>query len=420
MKPLMARRGRFYSLVILAAVAMVIACCALVGPALGASPTTTVVLGEAQENSFTVHARDLGEFTAEPPSIESPSAIVINMTTGRVLYEHNARTERPMASTTKIMTGTLVLERMDLDARVVVSADAAATIETHPWLKEGDVLTVEQLLYALMVRSSNQASVALAEACSGSLEAFAEDMNDKAAELGLDHTHFVHPSGLDRNGHYSTAADMAELARYAMQNEQFRELVSTEEYTIEIPERDKIIVCETTNKLLGAVDWVTGVKTGLTPKAEQCFVGSASRDGVNIVSVLLGQPVPDVCWTESRALLEYGLSQYRNITLMEEGVTVADAGVPYQLDGRVELVTSGDLGLELHKDESVTTSIVLEKPLTLPVSEGDVFGQVTLEVEGETVAAVDVVAAQSYGETSLGSKVAYFWRRLGRLLGRVF
>ena len=180
------------------------------------------------------------------------------------------------------------------------------------------------------------------------------------------------------------------------------------------------VVCETTNKLLGEVDWVTGIKTGLTPKAEQCLVGSGTRDGVNVISVVLGQPSSKVCWAESKALMEYGFSQYRYVDLIDEGTSVAEVTVPYQLDGRLQLVTAGVVGMELYKDDSVTTSVEIERPLTLPVAEGDVFGQVTLTVDGEVVDEVDLVAAQSYGKTSLGSKVAYFWRRLGRVVGRAF
>lgn len=420
MKPLTPWRGRLYSLLILAIVLVVLVSWVVARPAQGAETTTTISLTGDQAATFTVSARDLGDFSAQPPTIESPAAIVVNMTTGRVLFEHNATKQRRMASTTKIMTAILVLERMSLTENVEVSADAAATVETDPWLEEGDVLMVEQLLYALLVRSSNQASVALAEGCSGSLEAFVEEMNEKAAALGMDDTHFVHPSGLDRDGHVSTAADMALLARYAMQNAKFREIVDTEECTIEVPGRDEPLVCKTTNKLLETVDWVTGIKTGLTPRAEQCLVASGTKNGVNIISVLLGQPVPDVCWAESEALLEYGFSQYRYVTLIDEGMPVAEAEVPYQLDGRLQLVTAGVVEMELYKDDSVTTSIEVKKPLTLPVVVGDVFGEVTLMVDGAEVGTVDLVAAQTYSETSLGSKVVYFWKRLGRVLGRVF
>jgi D-alanyl-D-alanine carboxypeptidase len=213
---------------------------------------------------------------------------------------------------------------------------------------------------------------------------------------------------------------MARVARYAMQNEKFREIVATEKYTVTLPGRGEPLTFKSTNQLLGKVDWVTGVKTGLTPKAEQCFVGSGAKDGVNIISVVLGQPEPDVCFGESKALLQYGLAQYRFVTLLDKGVVVAEAKVPYQLDGVVQLVPADAVDMELYKEDSVTTSIVLEEPLVLPVTAGEVFGEVTLTVDGAVVDTVDLVAAQSYGKTSLGSKIVYFWQRLGRAVGRVF
>jgi len=389
------------------------------GSAVGANPVTALPVEGSVQSSFTVSAEELGDFGAEAPAIASPSAIVVNMTTGRVLFEKNASKQRPMASTTKIMTCVLILEQMELDTKVEVSAEAAGTSETVPWLREGDILTVDDLLHALMVRSSNPAAVALAEACSGSLEAFVDAMNTKAKELGLHDTHFVHPSGLDRDGHLSTAADMAELARYAMLDEKFRELVSTKKYVIRLPGRDPV-VCENTNKLLGEVEWVTGVKTGLTPRAEQCLVGSGTKDGVNVVSVILGQPSSRVCWEESKALLEYGFSQYRYLDLMEQGLAVAEASVPYQLNDRLRLVTTEAVRLELHKDESATTTVEVDRPLTLPVVEGEVFGHVTLTVNDVVVDEVDLVADRSFDQVSLGSKVVYLWQRLGSALGRVF
>jgi len=389
------------------------------GSAAGANPVTALPVEGSVQSSFTVSAEELGDFGAEAPAIASPSAIVVNMTTGRVLFEKNASKQRPMASTTKIMTCVLILEQMELDTKVEVSAEAAGTSETVPWLREGDILTVDDLLHALMVRSSNPAAVALAEACSGSLEAFVDAMNTKAKELGLHDTHFVHPSGLDRDGHLSTAADMAELARYAMLDEKFRELVSTKKYVIRLPGRDPV-VCENTNKLLGEVEWVTGVKTGLTPRAEQCLVGSGTKDGVNVVSVILGQPSSRVCWEESKALLEYGFSQYRYLDLMEQGLAVAEASVPYQLNDRLRLVTTEAVRLELHKDESATTTVEVDRPLTLPVVEGEVFGHVTLTVNDVVVDEVDLVADRAFDQVSLGSKVVYLWQRLGSALGRVF
>ncbi len=351
-----------------------------------------------QSTVFTVDATELGEFAADPPSIASPSAILVHSDTGRVLYERNADKQRPMASTTKIMTCILILENMDLNSSVTVSAKAAQTIEPKTWLREGDVLTVEQLLYALMLRSANSAAVALAEACSGSVEEFAVLMNRKSAELGMKDTKFVNPNGLDATGHYSTAADMAIVARYAMKIAKFRELVSTETYTLSLPGRSEPLVFKNTNKLLGRVSWVNGIKTGLTPKAEQCLVGSASKDDISVISVILGQPSSNVCWDESEALLRYGLAQYKHVTFVEEGVTVAETTVPYQLDGGLRLVTEEALEQDLYKDDEVTASVSLEEPVVLPVTAGEVYGSLLLTIDGETVQAVDLVADRSIAE----------------------
>jgi D-alanyl-D-alanine carboxypeptidase (penicillin-binding protein 5/6) len=280
-------------------------------------------------------------------------------------------------------------------------------------------LTVEQLLYALMLRSANSAAVALAEARSGSVEAFVAMMNAKAKELGMSDTQFVNPNGLDATGHYSTPADLARLGQYAMKNEKLRTIVGTVSYTLTLPGRSQPLVFKNHNMLLGRLSWVTGIKTGLTPNAEQCLVGSGTKDGVSVISVVLGQPVPAVCWAESEALMEYGFGQYRHVTLMNKGVVVAETAVPYQLDGRVGLVTESSVEMDLYKDDEVTTSIALDRPLVLPVTEGESFGRVVLTVRGATVETVDLVANASFGKITLGSKLAYYWDRFGRWIGRV-
>ncbi len=380
---------------------------------------TSTPLESSRTSNFTVSAKDLGSFALEPPSVTSRSAILVNMQTGKVLFEREANVQRPMASTTKIMTCILVLERVKLDTKVTVSAKAAATSEPSVWLKEGDVLTVDQLLHALMIRSANSAAVALAEECSGSVEEFVALMNAKAQELGMSDTHFINPNGLDAQGHYSTAADMATLARYAMNNETFRELVGTKSYSVSLPGRSGPIVFENTNKLLGKVSWVTGVKTGLTPNADQCLVASGTRDGISVISVVLGQPSSNVCWAESQALMEYGFSQYKWVPLMDQGVTVAEAAVPYQLDGKVELITERAVEIALYKDDEATVSVALEEPLVLPVEAGESYGQVVLLVDGETADTVELVASKSFEETTLGSKLVYYWDRFARWVGRL-
>ncbi len=409
-------RGRLCAVLVFLAVLAVTAA-TLAGVAKGAGSATLLSTESTRTTGFTIRGQDLGDFSTAPPAIESPAAIVVHQGSGKVLYERNAYKRRPMASTTKIMTAILVLENMDLSAKVTVSQIAAATVEPKTWLRTGDVLTVEQMMYALLLRSANSAAVALAEACSGSVRAFVAQMNDKAAELGMHDTHFANPSGLDGEGHYSTAADMAIVARYAMKNETFRRMVSTQSYAVTLAGRSRPLVFENTNKLLARYDWVTGVKTGLTPRAKQCLVCAGTRDGVSIITVLLGQPASEVCWSESAALMQYGFSQYRHLKLFDEGVVVAEAVVPYEFDGKLQLVTESSAEVELYKEDAVNASVLIARDLVLPVSAGEVFGHVRVSVGREVVETVDLVAAQSFDKTTLGGKVAYFFGRLGRWLG---
>jgi D-alanyl-D-alanine carboxypeptidase (penicillin-binding protein 5/6) len=321
-----------------------------------------------------------------------------------------------MASTTKIMTAVLVLESgVDLETPVRVSAKAASTWEPSPWVKKGDVLTVEQLLYALMLRSANGAAVALAETDAGSVTDFVAKMNKKAQALGLVDTHFVTVNGLDADGHYSTAADLALLGRYAMKNAKFREIVDTETYTLSIKGR-KPLVLTNTNKLLHEYSWVTGIKTGLTPRAEQCLVASGTKEGRSVITVVLGQPDSELCFKESKELLEFGLEQFRRVTLVDKGVAVAEATVPYQVDSKLQLVTKDALETELYKDDVVTVRISVDRPFELPIAAGDSYGNVAASVGAEEGDKVELIASRSFSAPTLGSKLVYLWRRLGAAL----
>ncbi len=386
------------------------------GVALGTT-TTTLPLDASQTESSQVSAADIEGFGGPAPTIRSPAAIVESMDTGKVLYERNARTRRPMASTTKIMTAILILESgVDLSTPVTVSAKAATTWEPSVWVRAGDVLTVEQLLYALLLRSANGAAVALAQHDAGSVSAFVEKMNQKAQELGMDDTHFVTTNGLDANGHYSTAADMAELGRYAMKNEKFREFVDTKKYTLSIDGAEPLLLTNT-NKLLQQYDWVTGIKTGSTPNADHCLVASGTKDGREVISVVLGQPDTDLCFKESKALLQYGLDQFRHLTLVAKGDTLAEANVPYQMDGKVALVTDGALETDLGRDEVVTTKVTVERPLELPIKAGETYGHVVASSGGKEIGKVHLVATKSFPAPTLGTKLVYYWHRLGAALG---
>lgn len=417
MMPLSVRRGRQRALLLF--VVLLIGLCALTAGVAQADTTTTLQPSVfPQTSTMTVSAGDLGTFAENPPVITSPSAILVNLRTGAALFEQGARIQRPMASTTKIMTAVLVLETMEMSTEVTVSQNAASAWSKTDWLAAGDVMSVEQLLYALMVQSENPAAVALAEACAGSESAFVEMMNVKAAELGMKSTHFSNSHGLDAPGHHSTAVDLAILARYALSNEAigetFTKLVDTGDYTTTIQGHDQPTTFQTTNRLLLQNDWVTGVKTGETEGAHFCLVASGTKDGVTMVSVILGQPSQDACFVESLSLLKYGMSQYRYVTLIAGGAPLAEASLPYGAERKARLVAETTVGMELYKDDTVTATVTVDRPLVLPVQAGDVFGRVELTVDGGLVETIDLVVSESIGETTLGTKLVYYLTRFGR------
>lgn len=353
------------------------------------------------------------------PEVTSPAAVLISLDSGQTLYERNAHKRMRMASTTKIMTAVLVLEKMDLKERVKVSTKAASTYEPKAWVRAGDVLTVDELLYALLVRSANAAAVALAEACSGSVETFVAEMNRKAAELGMRDTQFANPHGLDDDAHYSTAADMAVLGRYAMEDERFRRYVSTRTYELALPGRSPLLLSNT-NKLVHEYPWVTGVKTGSTPKAEQCLVAAGRRDQVEVLSVVLGQPVSDLCFEESRKLLEYGLSQRRRVVLLAKGAVVAEAPLPYRFDETLKLVATEGVELEVGAREEVEVDFSVPGDLALPVQAGQVCGEVRVKVDGKLLKTVPLAATVSAGVPTLAAKIRYGFASIGRWVSGIF
>lgn len=246
----------------------------------------------------------------EEPKINSRSAVVYDRKSKKVIWGKKENERRPMASTTKIMTAIVVLENANLDDTVIVSKKAAGTGGSRLGLKTGDKITINNLLYGLLLVSGNDAAVALAEHVSGSVESFAEKMNQKAEEMNLEDTHFIVPHGLDMENHYTTALELAEMADYAMNNKKFAEIVATKVKTINISGRSKSLI--NTNELLGNLEGVNGVKTGFTNGANRCLVTSVNRDGMNIITVVLGADTKKDRTNDSVKLIEYA---YKNYTI---------------------------------------------------------------------------------------------------------
>lgn len=335
------------------------------------------------------------------PVITCTAAFLIDADTGEYLFSHNANARLPMASTTKIMTAILVLESLDLDTKVTVSRNAVSTIGSKSALVAGEILTVEQLLYALMVVSGNDASIALAEATSGSVAAFVEKMNAKADSLGLTNTHFVNPCGLHNQRHFSSAKDLAFLTRYALKNPVFRRIVDTIYFSlpplepvppaVEGERRD----FDNQNELLKRRAWVTGVKTGSTPYARSCLVASGTMEDVDLVAVVLGAEDSDTRWKEAQALLEYGFSLYPRTLLVDAGELIADLDVGDYLGRKVRLVTDGPMVARLSRNDVVECRPALDHEPTFPVHAGDRLGTITFTAKGESIGSLGLIAAQS-------------------------
>lgn len=319
---------------------------------------------------------------AEAVSTSATSAILVDVDSGRVLYEHNADAKMLIASTTKIMTALVAIEEGDLSQTVKVSREAAYTEGSSMYLKEGEELTLETLLYGLMLCSGNDAAVAIAQAVSGSVEAFAERMNAKAAELGMTGSSFANPNGLDDEKHYSTARDMARLACAAVNNETLVRIASTKSITI----GGRTMTNH--NKLLSWVDGCIGLKTGYTQAAGRTLVSCAERNGQRLVAVTL-QDGND--WADHQSLYDYGFSAYPAESGAVLGKTVGTAQVQGGEKSQVPLAAAESFAWPLAQGETLEMQLQVDDPLTAPVTAGTVVGEAVFAVNGKEVGRVTLL-----------------------------
>ena len=334
-------------------------------------------------------------------AISAQKAILLDAQTGRVLYEKDADSRSLIASTTKIMTALVICEHCNVLDRMKIPKEAVGIEGSSMYLKEGDVLSIQELLYGLMLHSGNDAAVALAIYCAGTVEGFAQMMNDKARQLGLTGTHFENPNGLDSPGHYSTARDLAILTAYAMKNPIFYQTVSTK--SVRVGDRS----LSNHNKLLWRVDGADGVKTGYTKKAGRILVSSATREGRRLICVTINDGND---WADHASLLEKGFAEYSVRSLIRSGMCLGYATVFGGKEERVALITTEDFSFPLAEGEEV--QIVLSGPgfVYAPVIKGKEAGYAYVCIGGETVGKVKI----TYGETverQTEQRKPHFWEK---------
>lgn len=348
------------------------------------------------EDTIEVTASNVSEL----PKTNSRRYIVYDRISKSMIIGKNEDVKSAMASTTKIMTTIVILEKADLNEKVTVSAKAGGTGGSRLGLKRGDKASVRDLLYGLMLRSGNDAAVALAEHVGGSVKGFAELMNEKAIELGLTNTHFVTPHGLDDANHYTTALELAKLTDYAMDNETFAKIVGTKSTTIYINNQSRQI--NNTNELLGVLNGVVGVKTGFTNNAGRCLVTETKRNNMDIITIVLGADTKKDRTKDSVNLIEYTFSKYKMYNLEEQIIKEFNkwkninekriliikgkTSNPKLALGAIEKAT-----IPICDNDKIEYSINALTEIEAPVEQWNVMGKLTVKINGEILESIDIV-----------------------------
>lgn len=331
--------------------------------------------------------------SAQEPQVQGAAVILMDFHSGRILYAKNAEEIMPPASVTKIMTALLVIENGNLDEVVKISANAASTRESGIYLQEGEKMTRRQLLYACMLPSANDASVALAESISDQMEDFVDLMNQRAVELGLLHTHFSNPHGLHADDHYTTAYDLACLSRAAMQNPVFREIVKTQNIVIPGPPKEEDRSIWNQNRLLYRYDGALGIKTGYTRQAGNCVVGAAQKDDMILIAISLNSPT---VYDDLASMLDFGFSNY-HLTEIQS----ANENLLVQVQGGIEDQVAVKLEQELYiaalesEEAQLSCSFLPVAEVNAPVNKGDMLGLATICLQNQEIAVIKLVAANS-------------------------
>ena len=338
-----------------------------------------------------------------PPEVEltAPSALLMDYETGKVLFEKNSHDVRPCASITKVMTLCLIFEaiesgKIDYDTIVTTSPIAASMGGSDIWLVEGEQMSVNDLIKAIVVVSANDAAVAMAECVSGTESAFVDEMNKKAKQLGMNDTTFKNCNGLDEDGHVTSAYDVALMSRELMKHDAIFNYTSIWLDYI----RDGATQLVNTNKLLKTYDGITGLKTGTTSKAGACISATAQRNGLNLISVILGAENTADRFTDAAKLLDYGFANFSSITpqLPDENIGTVEISKGMQTEVNVQCDINGKFLMRKGLEENITSEIIIREDIEAPVAKGQELGRITYKCDDEILGEFPISATEDIAE----------------------
>ena len=359
----------------------------------------------------------------DEPTLNSKAAIILDRETETVLYEKNAYSKRAMASTTKIMTAILTIESGKLNDIVEVSKKAASIGGSVLGLKTGDKISLNDLLYGLMLRSGNDAAVQIAEYLGGSVEGFADMMNQKAKELNLINTHFVTPHGLDNPEHYTTAYELAVLTDYAMNNKTFAKIVNTKQCSISINGNQKSL--NNTNELLGVLNGVNGVKTGFTNNAGRCLVTSITRDNWSVICVVLGADTKKFRTKDSISLIEYTYKNFERYNIEDvickkfedwksENIINVEKGKDNFLETKMSDIKYDIYPVKKEKIKDLNIEIDCIDRVEAPIKQDDKIGELIVSIGDDVIERVDILC----GKTVDKKDIFYYYKDILFNMGR--
>ena len=372
----------------------------------------------ADDEIDNVEIEDIGEViqtateAAEEPKINSRYAVVLDRQSKAILYGKNETAKTKMASTTKIMTALIVIENTNLNNIVEVSAKAAGTGGSRLKLKAKDKISVRDLLYGLMLRSGNDAAVALAEYIGGSIPEFANLMNQKAEELGLVNTHFETPHGLDFEEHYTTAYELAILTDYALNNKVFAEIVKTKSCNINI--NGQLRTINNTNELLGNLNGVYGVKTGFTNGAGRCLVTSIKRGDLDVICIVLGADTKKIRTVDSINLIEYTFNNFENIDIktkieeefnnwknINEGRISIEKGIKNSINVELEEYDLKNYPIKKNTENRIQVEVNANLDLIAPVEVNTKIGEVTVYYDNHIILKIGILTAEEVNKKGI-------------------